>query len=387
VKIAIAYHRHAWDRGIERKSAELAERFARAGQSVGYVCAFAEPRPGTDVMFVRVPVRGGPTSLQLGTFNFLARRTLRRMPHELSLSFGSVIGCDILVAESCHRAGLRAMALHREEIEREGRNLGLADAVRLRIERANYSGRKYLQIVACSSSVERELRNEYGVPESDVTVIPSGVDTVAFAPESNASEAHKLRSSLGYSSEDRILLFVGDEFARKGLRTVIQALALLPDERVHLLVCGGGAASVYKRLAVKLGVAHRVRFQGHVASVAPYFAASDIFVLPTLHEAFGLVILEAMAAALPVIVSAGAGAAEDHLTDGKDGFLLHRPTDPAELAGAIGGILERPDCGRALGEAGRRRASALTWDACAKRYLDLFSETAARKSTEAMESR
>jgi len=373
VRILIAYHRHSWDRGIERKSAELAERFARNGHAVEYLCATAEPRSGSAVEIVRVPIRWGPTSVMLGTFNYFARKVLGRRSHDLSLSFGSVVGCDIVTAESCHRAGLEVISRMREHTGREAHNLGLADAVRLRIERMNYADRRYLHVVACSSRVQRELGEHYGVPASDVTVIPSGVDSEEFCLEGTGRERTDFRSSLGYGPDHTVLLFVGNEFARKGLKTLIRALGLVGEESLRLLVCGDGSPGLYLRLARELGVADRIRFEGHVRGVARYFAASDIFVLPTLHEAFGLVILEAMASGLPVIVSKEAGAAEDHLTDGREGFLLDDPTDPAGLARCIRAIIDRPDRGRAFGEAGRAKASELTWEVCAAGWLEVFA--------------
>ena len=384
VRLLIAYHRHGWDRGIERKSAELAERFARNGHAVEYLCATAEPRSGSAVRIARVPIRGGPTSLMLGTFDYFARRALRRRPHDLSLSFGSVVGCDILTAESCHRAGLEVISRMREHTGGEARNLGLADAIRLRIERRNYADRRYLCVVACSRRVQRELGGHYDVPASDVTVIPSGVDAQEFSPERTGRERTDFRSSLGYGPDHTVLLFVGNEFARKGLKTLIQALGLLRDRSLRLLVCGDGSPETYMRLARELGVADRIRFEGHVKGVARYFSASDIFVFPTLHEAFGLVILEAMASGLPVIVSKAAGAAEDHLRDGREGMLLDDPTDAARLARNIRSVIERPDRGRAFGEAGRMRASELTWEVCAAAWLALLSEALEAKRSRRM---
>ena len=111
----------------------------------------------------------------------------------------------------------------------------------------------------------------------------------------------------------------------------IKALARLRSSDVALMVAGKGNIPDYRELARGGGVEKRVVFTGPTEQSWNYYAASDIFLLPTLYEPFGLVILEAMAAGLLELVSGEAGAAE-LVRDGTDALLLEDAGDVYEIA-------------------------------------------------------
>jgi len=108
-------------------------------------------------------------------------------------------------------------------------------------------------------------------------------------------------------------------------------------------------------------VTDRVVFAGHHADTERFFAAADLFVMPTLYEPFGMVIAEAMASGLPVITSRLAGAAE--LIDHKvDGVLLDEPTDQAAIAREITLLLREPEQAREMGRLARSKVEHYSWD-------------------------
>jgi len=118
-------------------------------------------------------------------------------------------------------------------------------------------------------------------------------------------------------------------------------------------------------------VEKRVVFTGPTEQSWKYYAASDIFLLPTLYEPFGLVILEAMAAGLPVLVSREAGAAE-LVRDGTDALLLEDAGDVDEIAGKLELLLEDAGLRKRLGEEARRTALCHTWARVAQRTVKVY---------------
>jgi UDP-glucose:(heptosyl)LPS alpha-1,3-glucosyltransferase len=157
----------------------------------------------------------------------------------------------------------------------------------------------------------------------------------------------------------KLLCLVANEFRRKGLEVVLRAMAAAANPRIQLVVVGRDDPAPFRSLISNLGLSSRVHFAGSVRGVNEYYAAADIFVLPTLYEPFGLVITEAMAAGLPVIVSKLAGAAEI-MEPGRDGVLLDDPHDSIELARAIDS-LAAPEIRDRMGRQARETALRHQW--------------------------
>jgi len=114
-----------------------------------------------------------------------------------------------------------------------------------------------------------------------------------------------------------------------------------------------------------------VTFVSHTRDIAAYYAASDLFVFPTLYEPFGLVIVEAMASGLPVITSRLAAAA-DYIDDGVSGILLETPHQPQELASKVELLLADSGLRDTIGRRGREVAERFSWDEVARRTLDAY---------------
>jgi glycosyltransferase involved in cell wall biosynthesis len=156
-----------------------------------------------------------------------------------------------------------------------------------------------------------------------------------------------------------VLLEVGRLCAVKGQRDAIAALPLLGRADVTLLLAGedieGGGAylDALERQASQLGVRDRVRFLGRRDDVPALLAAADALVLPSWQEGLPLVVLEAMAAGVPVVATSVGGTPEA-VVDGETGLLVP-PRDVPALTAAIDTLLDDPERARRLGEAGRRR--------------------------------
>jgi UDP-glucose:(heptosyl)LPS alpha-1,3-glucosyltransferase len=366
--------------GVERASAETARWLATFGHEVHFHSAVCPAEDDANVHLHRIPTIGPFNATRMISFMTRATAALTRGGYDITHGHGNVIGCDVLTAHSCHRAGMRHARQFRKHSVGPGRNFGFADRVRLFIERQNYGKRKFRRIIAVSSLVKRELMNSYGLHDNDVVVIPNGVNIEEFNLHRREQYRASMRATNRVREDDVVILFAGNEFARKGLDVCIRALGSFRDHSVMLFVCGADSPGPYRTLAQRCGVESQVRFLGNCEEMPKYYAAADLFVLPTLHEAFGLVITEAMGCGLPVVVSKEAGAAEDIIQDGRDGFLIANPTDEGELVRTMRLLVEDPELRKRVGTQAYERTALLSWDTCTRRVADIYDEIRREKT-------
>jgi UDP-glucose:(heptosyl)LPS alpha-1,3-glucosyltransferase len=368
MRIGYTYLHHGAGGGIERAASDLATSMAERGHDVHFHCAESSSAAGR-VTLHRVHVPGAPNCLRLSSFAVAAQRQIARGAYDIVHSHGSIIGGDVITAHSCHRAGLRIVSAIPAGVTRSGRNYGLADAVRLHIERRNFAGRSYRSVIAVSRGVKEELVAEYGVPPDDIHVIPNGIRTDRFPGAKNPRIRLEVRSRLAIPSSTLLLLFVGNEFARKGLADAIAALQHIDTTDLLLLVAGSDDAEPYARLAREMGVHERVRFLGHQDDIDGIYQASDLFVFPSRYEASSLAVLEAAAAGLPLILTRFHGA-EDLLEEGKTGFSVDR--DPVAIARALTVCIGDAALVRTMGDAARARAQQFDILKVTSRVLDVY---------------
>ncbi len=211
--------------------------------------------------------------------------------------------------------------------------------------------------------------------------LPNGVDTQRFSPQTSPSG---LRARYGIDlSEQVILLVAGLDRAHyfKGVHVLLAALARLGPTLRGLIVGDGDLRAAYMREAQRLGLGQRVIFTGRVddAALPGYYQAADLTVLPstTMGEAFGLVLLESLACATPVIASDLPGV-RTVVASGRDGLLVP-PGDAAALGSAIGDLLADDGRRQLMGRHGRERVvHQYDWAVIGARleaiYYDLLGE-------------
>jgi phosphatidyl-myo-inositol alpha-mannosyltransferase len=211
---------------------------------------------------------------------------------------------------------------------------------------------------------------------ADYQIIPNGVDFDLFAGEAVGGR----RQLPGLDPDKLRILFVGAMVKRKGLPHLIEAFREILRSRddVELLVVGDGPGRRAIDRGLDVHLRSRIHFVGAVSSrskLAEYYASADIFCAPSLgRESFGMVLLEAMAAGLPVVAYDIEGY-RDVVTQGSDGLLVQRG-NTAALADALRFFLESPDERARYGERGRVVAENLDWSEIARRveavYLDML---------------
>ena len=186
--------------------------------------------------------------------------------------------------------------------------------------------------IAKSRMVQNQMESYYGVDPDRIRLVYPGVDTEQFSPQHRPSHRGRARKKLDLQQEV-LFLMACHNFQLKGVRTVLESMRILKnmDKIAHLAIIGLGPIEEYQTLAKRLGVVEHIHFCGYVDDPVPYFMAADALVHPTFYDACSLVILEAMAAGLPVITTQFNGAAE-LITQGIQGFILDDPRDAPQLA-------------------------------------------------------
>ena len=213
------------------------------------------------------------------------------------------------------------------------------------------------RVLANSAAVGRLLVDSDGVRPEKLVVIPNFVDGSAFEAI-EASERAALRHEFGVPPDALVVGVVANLRPVKDHQTLLRAIALLEPawrDRTHVVLVGEGSErQPLEQLARELGLGDRVHLPGSRPAVPNLQQLFDVSVLCSLHEGFPNSLVEAMAAARP-IVATNVGGNPDAVTHGENGFLVP-PQSPDALAAGIATLLADADRRRAMGENGLRRA-------------------------------
>ncbi|MEW6183405.1 MAG: glycosyltransferase [Bacillota bacterium] len=241
----------------------------------------------------------------------------------------------------------------------------------------NMLARGTFKIIAVSNALRQELLDREGLQPDRVVTVYNGIDPAAFRV---AEERAALRLRLNLPADAAVVGTVARLAPQKGVRLLIQAAALIPPEKrpFFLIVGDGPLRRELEEAAGDFGVADRFIFTGARTDIPRVLGALDLLALPSVTEGLPLILLEAMAASLPVVATAVGGVPEV-VVDGKTGVMV-RSADPAGLAWGITQILEEPDLARRMGAAGEKRVSELfTVEKMAGRVMNLYREALTNK--------
>jgi glycosyltransferase involved in cell wall biosynthesis len=232
-------------------------------------------------------------------------------------------------------------------------------------------------LVGISRKTQEDLERFYRTKEG-IPIAYHGIDVIRFNPERRRAMRAAAREQLGLTPEAFVILLVGNDWKRKGLDCLWEAMCKLGRPELRLLIRGEDDAAPYRSRWESPG-AVPVALLPSREDVESYYAAADLLVAPSLEDTFSLPPLEAMGSGLPVIVSRKAGVSEI-VTNGRDGLILENPTDADELAGLIEQICDDANRRRSLSEQAVLTARKFTWDANAVQMKRLFEKALAGRA-------
>ena len=248
----------------------------------------------------------------------------RRASGEILFSLDRVFECDCYRAgDGVHRMWLERRRAHEPAWRSRFRFLNPKHRQILELERRLFEGGAR-RIIANSKLVKNEIVREFRYRQDNITVIYNGLPAVESGMEPRSRP--ELRRTWGLRDEDIAVLFAGSGWERKGLNYAIEAVRLTENANISLLIAGSGTKPA--------NIPKKVRFLGPVADMPSLYAASDLFVLPTIYDPFSNACLEALSFGMPVITTAANGFAEI-IESGVHGEIIDRPDDTGAIRDAI----------------------------------------------------
>ncbi|MDG6905305.1 MAG: glycosyltransferase family 4 protein [Nitrososphaerota archaeon] len=228
------------------------------------------------------------------------------------------------------------------------------------------------QVTVCSNSMKEDTVTRFRVPESKISIIPIGVNSEKYKNVHPNRDQVRLR--YGISSDETMVLFVGRLTRQKGCEYLINAIPQVPRRlNAKLVVVGDGSLrSELETLAVSAGIS-KIMFAGFVSEkeLDELYLSSDLLVIPSVYEPFGVVALEAMAAGLPVVASNVDGLGEIIIHD-FNGVLAY-PRDSSSIAWGITKVLSDENNTRRLIENAKLDIrSRFSWDAVARKTVEIY---------------
>lgn len=329
--------------GAERYAVDLARGWLEEGHRITIVCHRhdeADSR-GMNVVTVSRPKLLGP--FKHGWFARHAGKAALESGAEAVLCLARAYPGDALrMGDGLHHMQLEA----RFGVEGARRRAALnpRHSELLKLERELFQDGRFRLYVANSAMIRDEVISRFSVAPERIVVIPNGVDPARFHTGLR-ERRESFRRAVGIPADATLVLFSGMDFRRKGLDQAARgfAEAAKTDTDMWFACVGPGYTAGARAVLQRAGVLERAVFAGQSSDMAGWYAAADVFVLPSLHDPSANAVTEALACGTPVVTSAQNGA-KQHIVEGVNGYILKDRNDAGELAGRITSLIEaRPD--------------------------------------------
>jgi UDP-glucose:(heptosyl)LPS alpha-1,3-glucosyltransferase len=273
-----------------------------------------------------LPVLGFTNHRRYESFAKRLGKSLAVKHYDAVVGFNKMPGLDVyFAADTC----FAAKALERSfwyRLTKRCRSL-------LSLERSVFDKASRTEILLISEREKRLFMGYYGTAEERFHFLPPGIAKDRLAPNNAAEVRAKLRSELAIGSDQNVVLMVGSGFKTKGVDRAIRAISSLPPrlrEKTILLIVGEDKSRPFRRLAKRSGVKDQVRFFNGREDILRFLVAADFLLHPAYRENAGTVLIEAMAAGLPVLVTDVCGYSH-HVEQAGAGELVPSPFEQEKL--------------------------------------------------------
>lgn len=374
-KIAVVVPKFGLVGGGEHFAAEITRRLAQNPNYEFHI--FANdwvPQPG--FTFHRVPYIAFPRFLRPLFFAWYVKRQTQRLGFDLVHTHHWIYQADIF--------SLHGIPHHRWVDQVHQRAMNWYDRAFDSVRHHALEDNPHAWFLPVSSLTQEEYEHSPGTLKGHWQVMNPGVDVNRFAaPNRKNCRDALVANHPRLANSDLILLFVGMNFELKGLDPIIAALGLAkqqaPNKRIRLVVAGRGNQSKYQRIAQHHGVGDDLVFTGTITQrIEDVYRACDALLLLSAFDTFGMVVLEAMAAGLPALVSNKVGA-RDLVVEGKNGQVLESPPRPDLAASFILSLLNPEQLAR-LSSNAQATAKLHDWSKLTEEMDQLYARVLADKA-------
>ncbi len=336
MKVAlIIKHFSLYKGGFERYAVNLARALVEKGMEVHVFANQFEKHGPESITWHKVPMIRKPSWLRVLTFARHTGKKLEPLRHEFDIIFSLAY---VYPQDLYHMSdGIYKHWMHiryPNPVSRWFHYLVLRKVhlVNLHLEKQIFTPGNGCRMIANSKLCRGHANQYYQFPEDCIDVIYYGVDHAMFNPQKVTPYREEVRQELGIPAEAPAIIYVSHNWKRKGLRTLLLALAQSSNfpHPPHVVILGRGKPKTYRKLCQENNILDRVHFIGTTEHVERFYGASDLLVLPTQYDPFANVCLEAMACGLPVITTSSNGAAEI-IENGVNGYVQQDANDDQEL--------------------------------------------------------
>ncbi len=397
MRVAITHTRYTARGGVERYVWDLVKRLLDAGHEVHYFAHFWDRSVDPRVHLHKVPNPWKQIRfMKVWSFDRWLTRHVRRADFDVVHGFSKSSEQDIYTDGSGCLLDYQAYSIDERkgsDLAKKVRRASLHQKQVLAIEERRFTRGNFVKVVAMSELAARQIRSRYGLTDDEVVTIYNGIDVERFHPRVKAEYGSNYRERIAASQESFVAMCIGNDYKRKGVPTLIEAAKIIKDRGglpggrpFRVAVVGKEKHKVEAELSDLCrarGLYDRVKFYGPQELVERWHAMADLFVLPSRFDAFGNVVLEAMATGVPVLVSSKAGAAEV-VREGDNGFVLEDPDDAGVIADRVMRLAGDEAERQRMGQAARATAEGLSWDQHFAKMLALYEEVAASKKAKAL---
>ncbi|MCP3852713.1 MAG: glycosyltransferase family 4 protein [Gammaproteobacteria bacterium] len=327
MKLAFALFKYFPYGGLERDFLRIAKECQSRGHEIFVYSFIWEGEVPDGFNLTLIPVSGITNHQRISCFSDKLSQCLYTENFDLVVGFNKMKDLDLYyAADPCYEAKVR---------EQHGKLYRLGNRYKVfhAMEEAVFNKDKNVELLFISDIQMENFKKIYHTPAERFHSLPPGVDPSRIRPD-NADEVRaRVRKSLALSDDDKLLLMIGTGYKRKGVDRAIMALASLPEplrSKTYLMVAGEDKLKKYKALAKKHGIEKQVHLPGSRDDVPELLLASDLFLHPARHENTGTVLLEAIAAGIPQLISGVCGYAF-HIEKAQAGQVLSEPFQQVEF--------------------------------------------------------
>lgn len=311
---------------MQRDLLRIARECKSRGHEIHIFCSAWKGEIPEDMNVTVIPGKGPANHIRCNSFVKQLEKHLAANKYDTVVGFNKMPGLDLyFAADSCFAAKARD----------RGYLYGLTGRCRTYcgFERAVFAKDSGTEILLISEKEKESFIEFYGTDENRFHLLPPGIDKNRLAAK-NAPDIRKaLRAEFSIGENDNIILFIGSGFKTKGLDRAIFAFSSLPAsllQKSELLVLGQDNAKPFLKLSKKLKIQDKVRFLGGRPDIPRFLMAADLLLHPAYRENTGTVLVEAMAAGLPVLASDVCGYAF-HVRKAGAGELVSSPFSQENL--------------------------------------------------------
>ncbi|AYH07782.1 glycosyltransferase [Pectobacterium parmentieri] len=339
MNIAICLYKYFPFGGLQRDFYNIAQACVRLGHHVRvYVLSWQGKQP-ENLEIIFVPASGMSNNRRNQRYSEWVQRHLQQYPVDRVVGFNKMPGLDFYYA---------ADVCYAEKVEQEkGTIYRLMPRYRhyAAFEKAVFKRDSHTKMLMLTQRQIADFKKHYGTQDERFYILPPGIALDRKYDRQALDVRQIFRRAQGIDDNAIVLLQVGSDFKRKGVERSIRAIANLPDalrQKVIFLVVGQDKSDRYQLLANQSGIGDNVRFFAGRDDIPSFMAAADLLMHPAYQEAAGIVLLEAIVAGLPIIVTDVCGYAF-YIDRAQAGAVISSPYHQASLNSALYGALNKPD--------------------------------------------